>query len=335
MNVFEVKHVIHQLIETYQFGLVGLLDSSGRIFSTSREAAALAKLVESELISLIKNSLEAQGFVVNEGGERTYPDTELITPDGSIIALDIKCASYKPNATKMNSRLTLYTFGTYLTNRDIKDGTLRPYDEYDIHLDLVAFYQVNPRQEYLVHDDIFALEREDLNQLSYDHGPFREMYFCVVEPWRVASHRMSSGTRDYVGAVMDLERFRNEQGVFRSKQAFYNFWGNVPAQLRDLHRKIFGNSKKKQPPSHCYIEQLAELLDEDVRNLYLRVIEDEGFPCFSPDPNTKFANLEKVITIDDSMLFYPRIVFNYLGCDPIVNDLEVEIALGQILSRKW
>jgi len=332
MNVLEVKNLVRQVIDDYQFELVGLLDSSGRVFSSSREAAALAKLVESELIHLLKTSLQPQGFLVNEGGERAYPDTELIAPDGSIIALDIKCASYKSGAKTMNSRLTLYTFGTYLKNRDTKDGTLRPYNEYDIHLDLVAFYQVNPRKEYLVHDNILTLKVADLKQLSQERGPFREMYFCVVEPWRVASHRMSSGTRDYVGAIMDLERFRNEEGVFRSKQAFYSFWGNIPAQLRDVHRKIFGNSKQKRSPSHCYIEQLAELLGENHQDLYQTVIEDEAYPCFSPDPNTKFASLEGVKTINDSMLFYPRIVFNYLGHDPTVDELEVEIALENILK---
>lgn len=332
MELAEIKQTLQKLMEGYDFKLVGLLDNEGRILAASREAASLAKLVERELITLVKNNLEPAGFTVNEGGERAYPDIELIAPDGTLIAVDVKCASYKAGKNTTNSRITLYTFGTYLTNRDTKDGILRPYNDYKIHLDLVSFYQVRPQTGYIISEDVLSLDKSAIEYLAESHGPLAGMYHCVIEPWRVSSHRVSSGTRDYVGAVMGLDDFKNEQGVFRSAQAFYNFWGNVPAQLRSIHHQIFGNSKKKIPPSHCYVEHMSELLGIEQGSFHQQVLNDIGFPCFKPDKNTRFKELEGLTSIDEQMLFYPRIVFNYLGKEPQIDGVSVEVELQKKLK---
>jgi hypothetical protein len=53
----------------------------------------------------------------------------------------------------------------------------------------------------------------------------------VVEPWRIASRSRSSTTREYLGAVNDIERLRNECGEFVSAAEFYSFWRKHPWKI--------------------------------------------------------------------------------------------------------
>jgi len=50
----------------------------------------------------------------------------------------------------------------------------------------------------------------------------------VAETWRVASKVRSSGTRNYIGAVMEIDRLRSERGEFTTADSFYEYWRAFP-----------------------------------------------------------------------------------------------------------
>jgi hypothetical protein len=47
----------------------------------------------------------------------------------------------------------------------------------------------------------------------------------VVHPaWRIASHKRSSTTREYIGAVTAIDDLRDGRGEFETAEEFYRFW---------------------------------------------------------------------------------------------------------------
>lgn len=53
----------------------------------------------------------------------------------------------------------------------------------------------------------------------------------VQEPWRIGSKERSSTTREYIGAVTEIERLREGRGDFASPDEFYSYWRNYPFRL--------------------------------------------------------------------------------------------------------
>ncbi len=115
-----------------------------------------------------------------------YPDIVFTGAalNGQVVACDIKVARRNPtNRNRTKSRITLYTGNTYF--RDPVNNTqniMRPFNDYALHLDCVALYDFIARPSPAV----------------------TNVELVVVEPWRIASHVHSSGTRNYIGAITDI-----------------------------------------------------------------------------------------------------------------------------------
>lgn len=312
VSIDNVKRLVRLILQAYKFDPFGIALKSRKIVSLSTEASFVAKLIEQDLLEKIAPPFGAQGARVEHGGERTYPDLDIHipTPKGEIVvALDIKCASV--SGDRMRSRLTLYTFGTYLKYRDRRQaGILRSYDSYTVHLDLVALYTIAEPSRRLIASNMLELDEKKLLE-AYGRGKiFENLRFCLVEPWRVSSHVPSSGTRDYVGAVQYVNDFIREQGVFRSKQAFLEFWARVPARNTKLRQKVCGG--RKQPPSTAYVEHLAALLGIDARKLARKIIDDQAFPCFTKDRSANQYKRLEGIKSATPFFVYPRIALEYI-----------------------
>jgi hypothetical protein len=74
-----------------------------------------------------------------------------------------------------------------------------PYSGYTSHLSVVALY-------------------------DYEDTTARNVELLVVEKWRVATHKRSSGTRCYIAAVSDIASLRGERGDFSSEEEFNAYW---------------------------------------------------------------------------------------------------------------
>lgn len=192
--------------------LEGLLERGGHFIALPKEPAALANIIEVSLVEFLMAQCEDQPDIkLERGTERGYPDLEL---SGSrfgdkFYAIDIKAARRKVNAKgkvnprKTQSRITLYTGNTYFRWPQFKwPGTFRPFRDYEEHLDIIAIYTLDENSKARIVD----------------------LELIVHEAWRIASKQRSSTTREYLGAVDDIERLRSGDGDFRTSAEFYKFW---------------------------------------------------------------------------------------------------------------
>jgi hypothetical protein len=192
-----------------------MLQLGGHLLPLPKEPASLANILEVSIIDFIVSAIEqidSAGY--QRGTERGYPDLELngeYFGDGHH-AVDIKAARRgfntkgKPTG-KTNSRITLYTGNTYFKHPTLHwPGTFRPFDDYRTHLDVLVIYTLNADSAWRVDD----------------------LEIIVQEPWRIASKKRSSTTREYIGAIESLEDLRAGVGEFSSPAAFYKFWRAFP-----------------------------------------------------------------------------------------------------------
>lgn len=204
--------------------LVEQLAVRGHFVPLPREPAALANVMEVSLVDYIADlAAKARGVSVQRGTERGYPDLEFSGSKfgGGYHAVDIKMARRNKIGSATQNAITLYTGNTYFRHPTLQwPGTFRPFDHYDSHIDLIGIY---------------TLDLDSPARIA-------DLELLVVEPWRIASKRRSSSTREYIGAVTNLDRLRKGEGAFATEAEFHKYWRNyrfkigptVERQLRKL-----------------------------------------------------------------------------------------------------
>ena len=221
---YEVKpHAIYRKVPsegvTWPFSaadpesLAAALEARGHFTPLPKESAALANVLEVSVVDhLLEKIGELPDAVGTRGGERAYPDLELSGAvfGGGIFAVDVKVARRNKSGRQTHSRISLYTGNTFFKYPNLKwPGTFRAFAEYDAHVSLLVIY---------------TLDTSTLSRV-------RDMEVIVQESWRVASRQRSSTTREYLGAVMDLQALREGKGEFASKEDFYKFWRAYPFKI--------------------------------------------------------------------------------------------------------
>ncbi|HZT84312.1 MAG TPA: type II restriction endonuclease [Gaiellaceae bacterium] len=182
------------------------LEDGAHFLPLPKEPAALANILEVSVVDYLLERVEGTlGLEVARGTERGYPDLELT---GSAVgdefyAVDVKVARRARGGRRTQSRITLYTGNTYFRYPQLRwPGTFRPFESYAQHYTLVCLYDLEPTR----HSRVANLE-------------------LIVHPtWRVASRQRSSTTREYLGAVNDIEALRQGAGEFETPDDFYAFW---------------------------------------------------------------------------------------------------------------
>jgi hypothetical protein len=187
--------------------LAARLAAGDHFLPLPKEPAALANIVEVAVVDFLLEKLDGAAVELTRGTERGYPDLEMKV-DGKYFAVDVKVARRKVNKKgvptgKTDSRITLYTGNTFFLHPQVKwPAILRPFNEYEGHIDIICLYTLNRATASRV-DDFEVL---------------------VAETWKIASKQRSSTTREYLGAVDNIDRLRNEQGEFATADDFYKFW---------------------------------------------------------------------------------------------------------------
>lgn len=204
----EVKAWIQRVMERYAFEVRGILLRDGTVLPVPSESSVIAKLIEVTLLERFRTVANAvkELDVLGAPSTRTYPDIWLAGGrlNGRKIALEVKCARRAPGGRRTASRITLGPYDKYFRQPTVKmAGCVLPYGDFDAHLDIIVLY-------------------------DYDGGQILNLEPLVVETWRVASRKESSGTRNYIGAVTEIERLRNEDGEFTTAQEFYSHWRLKP-----------------------------------------------------------------------------------------------------------
>jgi Restriction endonuclease EcoRV len=215
----QVRTLLKDIYASFKFDIVGFATSTGKVLPLNLEPGTLGNVIEGVLIAHLNQSVEGRKDIkVSEGGFRHYPDVELTGNlfNDQIIALDIKAARRsKVNPNRTQSRVTLYSFGTYLKDHTRKfPQTLRPFGDYALHIDLVIFFDVDS-----------------------DEGKVSNFDIVIAEPWKIATKTRSSATRDYVGAVMEISKMKSETGGdFTTPQEFYDYWAHIPRRGQVLEQ---------------------------------------------------------------------------------------------------
>jgi len=221
------------LIVNSEAELEDILREGGRLLPLPTEPAALANVVEVSLVNFVcERAAAVPGANATRGSERGYPDIELSGSafEGGFHAVDIKVARRAKNKKRTKSPITLYTGNTYFKHPELPwPSTLRPFQDYSSHLDLLAIY---------------TFSEEDAARIS-------EIELIVQEPWRIASRSRSSSTREYIGAVSSLDALRMGKGDFKTEKEFYDYWRrfsfkigrSVESQLKKLIAEKSGSEK--------------------------------------------------------------------------------------------
>lgn len=199
------KELLRRLIKGYEFDVEGLYLKSGKVRPLPREAAVVGKVLEVSIEEYLERRLLAEPSlsVIPASSDRVYPD---FTFEGPLIspfrfALDVKCARVQEAGKKTESPITIGTFDAeYFRYPEEKVGNIMaPYSTYSAHLCLIALYM-------------------------YAGATARDIDLLVVEKWRIATKRRSSGTRCYIGASQLIEDLRRERGDFGSEEEFHDYW---------------------------------------------------------------------------------------------------------------
>lgn len=204
-----------------------------RLLPLPAEPAALANVIEVSVLDFLEERFKEDGISkFRRGKERQYPDLE-ISDDafgGGIFAIDVKVARRAKNLKKTQSRITLYTGNTYFRIPEIDwPGILRPFDDYESHLDIIVLYT-----------------------LSSGISRIQDIELIVHEAWQVASKERSSTTREYIGAVMEIDALRAGKGEFKTEGDFYRFWRSYTGFRvgRAVEQKFQRALRKKGKSTH-------------------------------------------------------------------------------------
>ncbi|GAB7049066.1 type II restriction endonuclease [Catenuloplanes indicus] len=218
--------------------LTAVLAKNGHLLPLPKEPAALANVVEVSVTDFLEAQArsEDESIELIRGTERGYPDLELTGTrwGGKIFAVDIKVARRADTKDKARtqSRITLYTGNTYFKWEDLHwPGTFRPFSQYSGHFDIIFLY---------------TLEVDSMHRVT-------DVEILVQEPWRIASKKRSSTTREYIGAVDLIADLRAGQGEFATEDEFYRFWRKfnfkTSAAVANQLQRLLEKERKGHSPS--------------------------------------------------------------------------------------
>jgi hypothetical protein len=207
-----VKAWLGDAVGDYRWRVRGIILDDNTLLPLPHEPALIAKVVEVTAIEHLKRkAIATPGLdVLADLSGRGYPDVLLTgrAVASRKIAVDVKVARRRQRnkgaPTVTISRITLGPFNTYFRRPTVPiPGVGVAYGEMTWHIDLIVLY-------------------------DYVDGDVMNVEFLVAETWRVASKQKSSTTRDYIGAMMNIQELRNERGAFVSEAEFHEFWRNYP-----------------------------------------------------------------------------------------------------------
>lgn len=206
--------------------LASQLNAGGHFLPLPKEPAALANILEVAIVDFLLDRIKRLPRAgAQRGTERGYPDIEIHGDHfgGGYHAVDVKIAMRKrasgkrsAPATRTQSRITLYTGNTYFLYPQLKwPGTFRPFADYASHIDVIGIYTLNQKSTSRVDD----------------------LELIVQEPWAIASKQRSSTTREYIGAIMEIDRLRDGRGEFETEEQFYKYWRKYKFKVGEAVKK--------------------------------------------------------------------------------------------------
>lgn len=220
--------------------LEAALVDGDHILPLPKEPAALANVLEVSIVDFVLSQVAEQEEAAGQRGtERGYPDIELWGDafGGGHHAVDVKIAKRAVNKKgvptgRTQSRITLYTGNTYFRYPQLVwPPNFRAFNDYATHLDIIGIYTLAEKSASRV----------------------RDLELIVQPAWKIASRQRSSTTREYIGAVQDIEALSNGKGEFATPEEFYRYWHKYKFKIGGVVQKqldkLLAEQQGGQPPS--------------------------------------------------------------------------------------
>ena len=197
----------------------GFIDIYRNIYTISIDTKVVSKVIELLLIPAFEKFAQENNLILELPPQQNfYPDLTFTSKEtGERFAIDIK-STFKDSAKKVKS-MTLGAFTGYFRNRTSKKNTLYPYGSYSAHLVLGVVYsqmEVNPNEKTVY----------SIDELVKIESVIRDFQFFVQPKYKIASASPGSGNTKNIGAVNNLDKLINGQGVFATlgEEVYDDYW---------------------------------------------------------------------------------------------------------------
>lgn len=197
----------------------GFIDIYKNIYTITIDTKVVSKVIEILLIPEFERFAKENNLeLVLPPQQNFYPDLSFVCREtGKKFAVDIK-STFKDSSDKIKS-MTLGAFTGYFRNRKSTKNTTFPYQDYDSHLVLgVVYAQVDDSSN---EKEVYNLD--ELDKIKSVIGNFQ---FFVHPKYKIASASPGSGNTKNIGAITNLEKLINGQGIFSElgEEVYDDYW---------------------------------------------------------------------------------------------------------------
>lgn len=197
----------------------GFIDIYKNIYTITIDTKVVSKVIEILLIPEFERFAKENNLeLVLPPQQNFYPDLSFVCREtGKKFAVDIK-STFKDSSDKIKS-MTLGAFTGYFRNRKSTKNTTFPYQDYDSHLVLgVVYTQVDDSSN---EKEVYNLD--ELDKIKSVIGNFQ---FFVQPKYKIASASPGSGNTKNIGAITNLEKLINGQGIFSElgEEVYDDYW---------------------------------------------------------------------------------------------------------------
>lgn len=197
----------------------GFIDIYKNIYTISIDTKVVSKVIELLLIPAFEKFANNNNLdLLLPPQQNFYPDLTFVSKDsGEKFAVDIK-STFKDSKNKIKS-MTLGAFTGYFRNRDWTKNTTFPYKDYSSHIVLGVIYsqsEVNPNEKAVY----------SIDELEKIESVIRDFQFFVQPKYKIASARPGSGNTKNIGAVDNIDKLVNGEGVFSDlgEEIYDDYW---------------------------------------------------------------------------------------------------------------
>lgn len=223
----------------------GFIDVYKNIYTISSDTKIISKILEIHIFpQILKFSQEIGYNIILAEHQNYYPDLTFINKEneGIKFAVDLKTTYRKKNGI---ASFTLGSHGGYFKERDKKKNIQFAYNEYLGHYCLGIIYTRTGLDENVPDTEIYQVkelqeeyetpakkigEREVtiVQNLKSITSVIKDFDFFTAEKWKIASDKQGSGNTANIGAMLNLDDLRNENGVFSQlgEEWFDEYWMN-------------------------------------------------------------------------------------------------------------
>lgn len=196
----------------------GFIDISKKIYTISLDTKVVSKVIELLLIPEFEKFAIKNNLVLDLAPQQNFfPDLTFTSNEtGERFSVDIK-STFKDKDNKIKS-MTLGAFTGYFRKRSSNKNTLYPYETYSGHFVLgVVYSQIESLNEKTVYN---------LDELEKIESVIRDFKFFVQPKYKIASASPGSGNTKNIGAINNLEKLMNGQGIFAElgEDVYNDYW---------------------------------------------------------------------------------------------------------------